>query len=374
MKGIAIIAAAGKGERAGVDKVWTKMGGKLVLERATEPFLSSATVDAVVIAVAAEHESEAKALFAGAEKPCAVVVGGSSRTESVRKALEKAALLAGEEDAVVAVHDGARPYVTQRLIEECMTVAAAKGSAVPVLSSTDSVRLLSEGGSRAVPRESVLRVQTPQCFSLQALRKAYSVMKEATDDATIYEQAFGAVTLVDGDPKNEKITYLSDIYKESSQRVGVGYDVHPLAAGRPLVLGGTLIPNDKGLVGHSDADVLVHAIMDALLTAAALPDIGHFFPPDDPKYEGADSTGLLKTVMEKISEKGYEVGNVSATILAEKPKLAPFLPVMEKRIADVMGCRDDAVKFAATTTEKLGIIGEEKGMAAYAVALLVKKD
>ena len=307
MKGIAIIAAAGKGERAGVDKIWTQMGGKLVLERAVEPFLSCPTVDEIVIVVAPTKVEAARSLFAGAEKPCEVVAGGATRTESVRKAIARASALAGEADAVVAVHDGARPYVTRALIERCMMTAAEKGSAVPALPSTDSVRLVTDEGNRPLAREAVLRVQTPQCFSLRALREAYDECAEATDDATVYERSFGSVTLVDGEPRNEKITYLSDVYKEKISRVGVGFDVHPLVKGRRLVLGGVEISHDKSLDGHSDADALTHAIMDALLTAASLPDIGHLFPPDDPKYEGADSIELLRSVLEKVSSKGYAV-------------------------------------------------------------------
>ena len=371
MRGIAIIVAAGKGQRAGVDKVWVKTAGGTVLERATVPFFRAPTVDEVIVVVAKEREAQAKELFSSCEKPCSVVVGGATRTESVRKALSVAKESAGGRDAVVAVHDGARPYVTADLITSCMTTAAAKGSAIPVVPCVDSMRMVdAEGGNAPLSRENVVRVQTPQCFRLSELVEAYFSSEEASDDATLYEKTGRRLTLVDGDVANEKITYLSDIYKHSASRVGVGFDVHPLASGRALVLGGVHIPHDKGLVGHSDADVLVHAIMDALLTAAGLPDIGHFFPPDDPKYEGADSMRLLDEVIRRISEKGYFALNISAEIMAEKPKLAPYLPAMERKIAEAVGVPEGEVTFAATTTENLGIVGEEKGMAAYAVALL----
>ena len=373
MKGVAIIAAAGKGERAHADKVWIKIAGKTVLERAAEPFFSCPTVDAVILVVAEAHEEEAKALFAGREIPCFVVVGGATRSESVARALKKATELFGDEDAVVAVHDGARPYVTRELIARSMTLAAAKGSAVPALPCSDSLRKVDGEGSKAIPREEIVRVQTPQCFSLRALVKAYSYGEEATDDATLYERHIAPITLTEGDENNIKITYLSDIYKDNFSRVGVGYDVHPLRAGRLLILGGVKIPHDKGLDGHSDADVLTHAIMDALLTAAGLPDIGHLFPPDDPAYEGADSVLLLKEVMRRVKEAGFTPRNIAATILAEKPKLAPHLPVMEEVIAKVTGLKKGEVTFAATTTEKLGIIGEEKGIAAEAIALLSRE-
>lgn len=371
MKGIAIIVAAGSGERAGVDKVWLEMGGKPMLERAAAPFFSCLTIDEIYLVVREARLREAEALFTGREKSCTVLAGGQTRGESVMKALFAAAERLGGEDAVVAIHDGARPYLTRRLIDECMSVAAKTGSAVPALPCNDSLRRVSAEGSRAIDRSEIYRVQTPQCFELSRLTEAYKRYGGAeTDDATVYEKAYGAVTLTEGDPKNEKITYLSDIYKDISSRVGIGFDVHPLVRGRPCILGGIKIPHDKGPDGHSDADVLLHAIMDALLTAAGLPDIGHYFPPSDPAYAGADSAKLLSTVREKIEEKGYRAVNVSATVMAEKPKLSEHIPAMERRIAEILSLSEDCVTIAATTTERLGIVGEEKGIAAEAVALL----
>ena len=370
MKGIAIIVAAGKSERAGVDKIWTTTGGKTLLERATEPFFSARTADEIIVVVREEKVAAAQDLFAGRPLPCAVIAGGEDRTESVRLALEEAARLAGGQDAVVAIHDGARPYATRALIERTMLLAAEKGSAVPVISSTDSLRRLTEDGSRPLPREEVVRVQTPQCFILKRILEAYRSGEKATDDATLYEKRFGEVVLSEGEAGNDKITYLSDIYKDAISRVGVGYDAHRLAEGRPLVLGGVTIPFEKGLVGHSDADALTHAIMDAMLTAAGLPDIGHLFPPSDPQYEGADSILLLKRVTQLLREKGFVTENLSATLLAERPRLAPYLTQMEKTVADAAGTTPENVKFAATTTEGLGVIGEGKGIAAHAVALI----
>lgn len=368
MKGIAVIVAAGKGTRAGVDKIWMKSGDRTMLERAAEPFFSAATVDEVCLVVAPERVAEATALFSKREIPCRVVEGGETRTQSVRAALSLYREI--KEDAVVAVHDGARPYVTRELIERTMLLAAEKGSAVPVLPCTDSLRRVTEEGNAAIPRGEIYRVQTPQCFALSALLKAYSFGEEATDDATLYEKHIGAVTLTEGDEKNIKITYLSDIYNENATRVGVGFDVHPLVPGRSLILGGVKIDFEKGLDGHSDADVLLHAIMDALLTAAHLPDIGHYFPPIDPKYEGADSLELLKEVEGLIAAEGFRVINVSATIIAEAPKMAPYLAEMEKNVSKALKIGAERVKFAATTTEKLGIVGEGKGIAAEAAVLV----
>ena len=372
MKGIAIIAAAGKGERLGADKIWIKTAKGTMLERAVEPFFESMAVDEICLVVAPERVEEATALFSGREKPCRVVAGGETRTKSIRNALD---LYRDEkEDAVVAVHDGARPYVTRALIDRTMLVAAEKGSAVPALPCVDSLRRVTAEGSAPLPRGEVYRVQTPQCFYLPGLLKAYSFGDEATDDATLYERHVGAVTLTEGDENNVKITYLSDIYKDIYSRVGVGFDVHPLVLGRPLIIGGISIPFEKGLDGHSDADVLVHAIMDAMLTAAHLPDIGHLFPPTDDKYKGADSVELLKEVASLVAAEGYVVTNISATVIAEAPKMAPYLSAMEERVALAVSIPTGAVKFAATTTEKLGIVGEGKGIAAQAVALLSHRE
>ncbi len=370
MKGIAIIAAAGKGTRAGVDKIWMNLCGKRLLQKAVEPFFDALTVDEVVVVVAPDKVKDATALFAAAPKPCFVVAGGETRSQSIKNALLR--YEGAKEDAVVAVHDGARPFVSRALIERLMLLAAEKGSAVPVLPCPDSLRKVDEDGNHAIAREGVYRVQTPQCFDLKKLLFAYSYGDEATDDATLFEKHVGEVSLADGEEENRKITYLSDVYKEVSSRVGVGFDVHPLVFGRPLILGGVRVPFNKGLDGHSDADVLVHAIMDALLTASHLPDIGHLFPPSDDRYKGADSILLLKEVLRLVKQEGYDPINVSATVMAEAPKLAPYLPEMEKTVAEALELPAQAVKFAATTTEKLGIIGEGKGIAAEAVALLSK--
>jgi len=369
-KGIAIIVAAGQSVRAGVDKLWLRMGEKHIVELAAEPFFSASTISDVIIVVRKDKLDHARAVFASRPLPCTVIAGGESRTESVRLALEEANRITGSADAVVAIHDGARPYLTRSLIEKTMDLAAITGSAVPVTPSVDSLRLVTEKGNEPLARDAVVRVQTPQCFSLKKLLAAYDLGESATDDATLYEKAFGTVTLTEGEPQNEKITYLSDIYKNEMSRVGVGYDVHELVKGRPLTLGGVTIPHDKGLIGHSDADALVHAIMDALLTAAGLPDIGHMFPSDDPKFEDANSISMLRAVIATMRFRGFVPDNISATVIAEKPKLAPYLTEMEQNVAKAAKLTPDKVKFAATTTEGLGVVGEEKGIAAYAVALI----
>ena len=374
MKGVAIIAAAGRGLRAGVDKIRMTVQDETVLTKCIRPFFTCRAVDEIIVVTREDALDATRALLSSFEgKSISVIAGGDTRTESVRNALLYAKEHCGVADVVVAVHDGARPFVTSALIERCMLLAAKDGSAVPVVPCADSVRRIEDGGSRAVDRKEYVLVQTPQCFDLARLISAYDGALDATDDATLYERRFGSVSLAEGEAQNRKITYLSDIYADNCDRVGVGFDVHELVGGRPLIVGGVRIPHGKGLLGHSDADVLTHAVMDALLTASDLPDIGHFFPPDDPKYEGADSLVLLATVRDAVKAKKYSIVNVSATILAEKPKMAPHLPEMERNIAEVLGIDVSDVRFAATTTEKLGIIGEERGMAAEAVALLAKR-
>ena len=375
MKGIAILVAAGKSSRAGVDKIWAKIRGKTVLEKAAESFFVSSVVDEIVFVVSEERIEEATALFSESKKPAFVVRGGETRTQSVRNALDFIRAREKSEEIVVGVHDGARPFLSPALVERCFLKAAEKGSAVPVIPCVDSMRKISGGENAAVDRSAFVLVQTPQCFLLSRLVKAYESGAENTDDASLYETFFGAPELVEGETKNKKITYssdLSDLSERAERRVGIGYDVHPLAAGRKLVLGGVEIPFEKGLVGHSDADALTHAIMDALLTAAGLPDIGHYFPPSDSRFEGVYSIDLLKAVKAEIEKKGFAAHNVAAMIMAERPKMAGYIPEMEKTIAKTLEISEENVKIAATTTEKLGIVGEEKGIAAEATALLVR--
>ena len=372
VRGTAILTAAGSGSRFGRDKIWQKIGNETLLERSVRPFLSCPAIDDIIVVVRAERLEEARALFADCEKPVRVLIGGETRTESVRNALLFLKERVGAEETVVAIHDGARPFVTEELILRCMNAAINGGSAVPVVPCTDSLRLCEEGGSKAVDRTRYYAVQTPQCFLFSRIYDAYLGAADASDDATLYEKKYGNVSLVEGDERNKKITYSSDFSDVFERRVGIGYDVHPLKEGRPLVLGGQNIPFPKGLDGHSDGDVLLHAVMDALLTAADLPDIGHFFPPSDLRYEGIYSLTLLEKVYGYIFEKGFVVENVSATIMAERPKLAPYLPSMEATVARALHIEKARVRFAATTTESLGIVGEGRGMAAEAVALLSK--
>lgn len=371
MSCFAIIAAAGSSTRACVDKIWIKTNSGTVLERACLPFIRSALVDGIVVCVTENHIDEAKILLSKlSDKPVWVISGGENRTETIKKALfllEKDK----KEGDIVAIHDGARPFVSQGLIEKAILTAKKEGSAIPVIAEVDSLRLKTAAGSAPIDRSNIVRVQTPQCFSLDQILTAYKQGESATDDATLYEKTFGKVCLIEGEYQNSKITYSSDVYALTLQRVGVGYDVHQLVENRRLILGGITIPFEKGLLGHSDADVLTHAIMDAVLTAAGEHDIGHMFPDTDDKWLDANSIEMLKLVIAKIAQKGLKIGNISATIIAERPKLAPYLLDMANVIAVACQTKPENISIAATTTEGLGITGEGKGMAATATALLV---
>ncbi len=276
-----------------------------------------------------------------------------------------------------AIHDAARPFVSQAVITRALEAAAQTGAAAPAVPVKDTVKVAApDGRVQATPdRSTLFAVQTPQCFDraryLQAMERVRGPQASAvTDDCSLFELAGFAVQLVEGDYANAKITTIEDLKGENKMRIGHGYDVHRLVEGRKLILGGVDIPYEKGLLGHSDADVLLHAVSDALLGAAALGDIGGHFPDTDPRYKGADSLELLRQVGLLLKQAGYTVSNIDATILCQAPKLAPHIPAMRQNIARVLDLPADAVSVKATTEEKLGFTGAGQGIAAHAVALI----
>ena len=392
----AIVVAAGKGSRAaqGKNKVYCDLCGKTVLERALTPFFCETRVDEIVVVTGKDEEQEAekvifavKSAFPQIKKPVRTVTGGETRTDSVRNALSVL------KTDVVLIHDGARPFLSETLLSRCIESVEKYGSTVPVVPLTDTVSARGADGrlASAPPRETLCAVQTPQCFSFSKLKEAYGKIADErfTDDASVYSRYVCAPMTVTGEPENRKLTYPADFEdagKELSKnderktenanlekygyRTGVGYDTHQLVPERKLILGGITIPHDKGLLGHSDADVLTHAVMDALLSAAGLPDIGHFFPDTDMQYKDISSILLLRRVMEELRAKRYEVENLSAAILAQKPKLAPYLPAITENLAKELGVPLSSIGISCTTTEKLGFIGREEGMATYATVLL----
>lgn len=367
----AIIVAAGASRRMGFDKLSYRLpDGQTVLEKSCAALAAHPAVTQLVLVAGANRET-CERIAQRCPKPCVVVAGGETRADSVRHGLEVAS---GE---LVTIHDAARPFVSQAVITAALQAAAQTGAAAPAVPVKDTIKVADADGrvQNTPDRATLYAVQTPQCFSrklyLEALERVTGEKAHlVTDDCSLFELADFPVTLTQGDYENYKITTKEDLQKEKTMRIGHGYDVHRLVEGRKLILGGVDIPYEKGLLGHSDADVLLHAIMDAVLGAAALGDIGKHFPDTDPAYKGADSLALTRAVAKLIAEHGYTVGNIDATILCQAPKLAPHIAAMRQNIADAFGVSLDAVSVKATTEEHLGFTGEGLGIAAHAVALL----
>lgn len=367
----AIIVAAGASRRMGFDKLSYRLpDGRTVLETSCALFAAHPAVDELVL-VAGGNRPQCEAIAAACPKPCTVVQGGATRADSVHNGL------AAARGQLVAIHDAARPFASEEVITQVLQAAANTGAAAPAVPVKDTIKVADKDGKVVTTpdRATLYAVQTPQCFDralyLQAL-EAVSGEKASlvTDDCSLFELAGLPVTLTAGDYANLKITTKEDLQKENTMRIGHGYDVHRLVEDRKLILGGVEVPYEKGLLGHSDADVLLHAVMDAVLGAAALGDIGQHFPDTDPAYKGADSLALTREVAKIIAAHGYKVGNIDATILCQRPKLAPHIPAMRKNIADAFGLPLDAVSVKATTEEHLGFTGEGLGIAAHAVALI----
>ena len=382
----AVLVAAGSSTRMGFDKLSFDLGGETVLERSVRAFDECPEVDELVIVTGASSENAQRAA-ARCKKPVRLVKGGSTRAESARSGV------AAAHGRLVAVHDAARPFVSQSVIADTIAAAARCGAAAPAVPVKDTIKQAKGGSGKTVPagcmvedtpdRSTLYAVQTPQCFDrtqyLAALQELDAEKARlVTDDCSLFELTGRSVQLTQGDYANLKITTREDLPRpvqkeETRMRIGHGYDVHRLVEGRKLILGGVEIPFEKGLLGHSDADVLAHAVMDAVLGAAALGDIGQHFPDNDPAYAGADSLELARHVTRILSEHGYRVENIDATILCQRPKLAPHIPAMRANLAAAFGLPVDAVSVKATTEEHLGFTGEGLGIAAHAVALIEKR-
>lgn len=382
----AVLVAAGSSTRMGFDKLSFDLGGETVVQRSIRAFAECPLVSEIVL-VAGKNRAFLEQQAAACTKPVQVVQGGATRAESAKNGVLAAH---GE---LVAVHDAARPFVSQAVITAALEAAAACGAAAPAVPVKDTVKRAVRGDGKTVPeqcmvadtpdRSTLYAVQTPQCFDRAAYLAALDELdaekaRLVTDDCSLFELTGRPVQLTQGDYANLKITTREDLpraeQKEGNDmRIGHGYDVHRLVEGRKLIMGGVTIPYEKGLLGHSDADVLLHAVSDALLGAAALGDIGKHFPDTDPRYEGADSLMLLREVGRLLDEAGYTVGNIDATVLCQAPKLAPHIPAMRQNIANALGLALDDVSVKATTEEHLGFTGEGLGIAAHAVALIEKK-
>ena len=379
----AVLVAAGSSTRMGFDKLSFDLGGETVLHRSIRAFDQCPQIGEIVL-VAGKNRAFVEQQAVGCTKPVQIVAGGATRAESAKNGVLAAH---GE---LVAVHDAARPFVSPAVIAAVLEAAARCGAAAPAVPVKDTIKQAVPGDGKTVPeacpvhstpdRSTLYAVQTPQCFDraqyLAALQELDAEKARlVTDDCSLFELTGRSVQLTQGDYANLKITTREDLPRpvqkeETRMRIGHGYDVHRLVEGRKLILGGVEIPFEKGLLGHSDADVLAHAVMDAVLGAAALGDIGQHFPDNDPAYAGADSLELARHVARILSEHGYRVENIDATILCQRPKLAPHIPAMRANLAAAFGLPVDAVSVKATTEEHLGFTGEGLGIAAHAVALI----
>lgn len=374
----AVIVAAGRGTRFGGDlpKQFLKIENRTVLEMAIEPFQSHPMVDALIVASSEEYVELCSRICERFDKMNAVVIGGEQRQDSVRACLDRT------DEGLVLIHDGARPFVTAQVIDRVIEGAYNQGACVPCVPVKDTVRQTENvkcTSSVTLERSSLFCVQTPQGFDTELIRRAYIKAEEdgfiGTDDGVLAERLGAGVAIAEGDYANIKITTREDLPRMETGdiRMGSGYDVHQLTEGRKLVLGGVEIPFERGLLGHSDADVLLHALMDALLGAAALGDIGKHFPDTDEKYRGISSIRLLEKVKSLISDAGYTVGNTDITVIAQKPKIAAYIPAMRKNIADTLGIGIERVNVKGTTTENLGFVGRCEGIACEAVCVLYRQ-
>ncbi len=370
----AVIVAAGKGLRAGqpLPKQFAQWQGKPVLRHSVEA-LASAGATPIVVAIpdgAKEIASAALAGIAGVK----FVTGGETRQDSVRAALEAAE---AQRPQYVLIHDAARPNLSRAVIERLLGALDMHPGAIPALPVVDSLAFDEDGlMAGSAPRESLRRVQTPQAFryaDILAAHRAWTGNTDAGDDAQVARAAGLAVALVEGDEALRKLTFAEDFMDDlPSIRIGTGYDVHRLAEGEELWLCGVRIEHSMGLAGHSDADVAIHAAVDAILGAVALGDIGLHFPPSDAQWRGASSDRFLAHALHLAAQAGYRLGNLDVTIICEAPKIGPHRDAMRGKLAEIAGVDIGCVSVKATTTERLGFTGRGEGIAAQAAVTMIR--
>jgi 2-C-methyl-D-erythritol 4-phosphate cytidylyltransferase/2-C-methyl-D-erythritol 2,4-cyclodiphosphate synthase len=368
MKTVAIIVAAGSGTRAGgsVPKQFAPLAGKPMLAHSVAAMTSHPAVDAVVVVIGEGQEAAFRSVVDGVD----FVVGGASRRESVANGL---AALEGADR--VLIHDAARPFLPHAVIDRLLAALDTQDGAIPGLPVADT--LVSASGA-SVSREGLVRVQTPQAFRYEAIKAAHAAWpaeQEATDDAQMLRALGRTVAVVEGDAMLEKVTHPADFAAAEARfgaqmrvRTATGYDVHRFAEGESLWLGGIEVPHSKGLSGHSDADVALHAITDALLGTIGAGDIGMHFPPSDPKWRGAASARFLEHAAGLLAAEGGVIDFIDLTIICEAPKIGPHREAIRASIAAILGLPVGCVSVKATTTERLGFTGRGEGMAAQAIA------
>ncbi len=377
---VALLVAAGSGSRAGggLPKQFRRVAGQPVLAHAVDALVAHPGIGRIFVVIGAGRQADAQAAL-GDRKVAAFVEGGATRRDSVRAGLE--AIAAQDGAARVLIHDSARPFLPGEVIDRLLTALDSAAAAIPVLPVVDTLVRGNDGRSGAVvPREDMYRVQTPQAFAFDAILAAHrewNLATEVTDDAQMLRASGHDVMLVPGDERLEKLTFPEDFDRAEtrmsarrSTRTGIGYDVHRLAAGEPLWLGGIQIAHERGLAGHSDADVAIHALVDAILGALAEGDIGSHFPPSDPRWRGVASSRFLDHARDLAAKRGGEIEHVDLTIICEAPKIGPHREAMRRRIAEILMVPLDRVSVKATTTERLGFAGRGEGIAAQAVATL----
>jgi len=389
-----VVAAAGRGERlrSPDNKAFAALAGRPLGSYALDVFRACRDVSEILLVVAPEDVERARGelLRPGSPKSERVVAGGEERQASVAAALGEI----GPACDLVVVHDGARPFLRPELIHRCIEAAAEHGAAIAAIPATDTVK--EAGPDRLVTstldRSRIWLVQTPQAFRRDLLARAHEVAARSgfcgTDDASLVENLGHKVQLVMGDPDNVKITWPEDVRRSEqmmewkpegmsgrdAMRIGIGYDAHRFAEDRPLVLAGVRLREKRGLLGHSDADVVCHAICDALLGAIGAGDIGQHFPDSDPSYAGVSSLSLLRRVSEMMRAQGWEIGNVDAVVIAEEPRIAPHLADMRRALAQAIGTDAARVNLKGKTTEEMGFTGRREGIASEAIAALRPRD
>lgn len=388
MQASVVVVAGGRGERLGgtVPKQLRMLGGRTLLERSIRPFDTVDAIHEIVVVLPPDLVSSPPECLQRTKTDLRIVAGGARRQDSVALGFDAVR----PDSDIIVIHDAARPFCTSELVQRVLDAAADSGAAIAAVAAQDTVK---EGEVqsgidivvRTVPRERIFLAQTPQAFSRAVLREAVALGRSGvtgTDEATLAERSGHRVRLVDGDQRNMKITTESDLTRAeemvshtertSSTRVGLGYDLHRVVEGRPLVLGGVTIPGGFGLDGHSDADVVCHAVADAVLGAANAGDIGQHFPDDDQRWKNASSIDLLGRVTTLVHDKGFAVDNVDVVVITDWPKIRDHAEKMRQELAQVLRVSPEVVSIKGKTSEGVGPIGRGEAIAVHAVAMVTR--
>lgn len=364
MKVSAIIVAAGSSSRMGFDKLFTKINGECVLKHSLDLFINNDDFSEVIVVTSEKNLNKVKELVKNTKVK--VVPGGKERQDSVLNGVKASTC------QYIAIHDAARPFASKRLIHDLLEEALKSGAAAPGVTPVCTIKEVNDNKIvRTIDRNKLVEIQTPQIFKKSIYLDAVSKFTgPVTDDCQILENAGYEVSIINGERSNIKLTTVEDFMPYRTIKIGNGYDVHKLVENRKLIIGGVEIPYDKGLMGHSDADVLLHAIMDSMLGAASLGDIGKIFPDNDSKYLNANSLKLLSEVNKIIKEKGYIINNIDSIIVAQEPKMAKYIDLMRNNIAKTLETDIENVSIKATTEEGLGFTGKKEGISAYSICIL----